>query len=343
MKILLIGPLPPPHGGVSVHVLGICKALNSLEIPCLVLDPGRSDSKFYFTKALARYASEGWTIHLHTNGHNWKSWRLAILCGLAARMRGGSPVLTLHSGMAPGYLRRGIWSRRIAAVACRLYRRIICVSPAIHEGVLSLGIKPTRTEVAPACLGAQAPNIALDSPLLSWIERRRPILSTALFFRPEYGFHSLVEALKMLRKTHPEIGCLVMGSGEQREEAVAEIRNASLEDHVLPLGDVDHDRCLAVISRSDVYLRPALADGDSISVREALALGVPVVASRVGSRPEGVFLFEPDDSGAMACQVERALRLPVGSPSETANCMGKLLDIYRHTRNVEDILCADSR
>ena len=47
---------------------------------------------------------QGWTLHLHTNGHNLKSWLLALGCGLAGQARGGC-ILTLHSGMVPGYLR----------------------------------------------------------------------------------------------------------------------------------------------------------------------------------------------------------------------------------------------
>ena len=83
---------------------------------------------------------------------------------------------------------------------------------------------------------------------------------------------------------YPSVGCLVMGSGEQRAEAEERIREAGLEENILLLGDVTHDACLALMSACDVFLRPTLEDGDSISVREALSLGVPVVASRVGTR-----------------------------------------------------------
>ncbi|PYS32840.1 MAG: glycosyl transferase, partial [Acidobacteria bacterium] len=72
-------------------------------------------------------------------------------------------------------------------------------------------------------------------------------------------------------------------------------------------GDVGHELCLTLMARSAVFSRPTLRDGDSISVREAAALGVPVVASNVGTRPEGVLLFEPGDVAGFVEQVNRAV------------------------------------
>jgi glycosyltransferase involved in cell wall biosynthesis len=76
---------------------------------------------------------------------------------------------------------------------------------------------------------------------------------------------------------------------------------------VLLAGDVDHDTCLALMSASDVFIRPTLEDGDSISVREALELKVPVVASRVGTRPPGAILFHPGDVEDLLSKLECAL------------------------------------
>ena len=70
---------------------------------------------------------------------------------------------------------------------------------------------------------------------------------------------------------------------------------------------MDHEACLALISACDVFLRPTLEDGDSISVREALSLGVPVVASRVGTRPAGAILFQPGDVEEMVAKIELAM------------------------------------
>jgi glycogen(starch) synthase len=307
MKVLLIGPYPPPHGGISVHMAGVYRRLTAAGTRCISLDPHRCGGKIAFAKTLLRYTSEGWTIQLHTNGHNVKSWILAFVCGFAARIHGTLRNLTLHSGMAPGYLNVGFWRRKPAELVCGLYDRVTCVSPAIRDAIVSIGVPSERIDMTPAYFEAELKEVPLDSLLLAWIGSHQPLFSTTLFFRPEYGVDLLVEALKRLRPRYPSLGCLVMGSGEQYHEAVKRIRDAGFEDAILLLGDVEHDRCLALMARSNVFLRPTLEDGDSISVREASALGVPVVASRVGTRPDGVILFRRGDVEDLHSKIELAL------------------------------------
>ncbi len=117
----------------------------------------------------------------------------------------------------------------------------------------------------------------------------------------------MVEAIARLRQRYPDVGCLVLGSGEQSAEAAERVRKAGLDEHVLLLGDVEHDMCLALMSRSNVFVRPTLDDGDSMSVREALALQIPVVASRVGARPTGTILFDPGDVEDLLSKLEFAI------------------------------------
>jgi glycosyltransferase involved in cell wall biosynthesis len=305
MRILLVGPYPPPHGGISVHVSGIYRQSIAAGMQCAVLNTSLIPDRLRFARQLASYAARGWTLHLHTNGHNRNSWLLALLCGIAGRWNGGS-MLTLHSGMMPDYVLTGpAWRGKLAGFVCRLYSRVICVGPALRDAAISLGTPIGRTEIAPAYLAVESPEAPLDPRIFAWIERHRPLLSTTLFFRPEYGFELLVEGIARLRR-HPALGCLFMGSGEQSVQASKRVRDAGLENDVLLLGDVDHDTCLALMRRSHVFVRTTLEDGDSVSVREALALGVPVVASRVGVRPTGTILFHPGDVEDMLSKVDLA-------------------------------------
>ncbi len=329
MKILLIGPYPPPHGGVSVHVSGIHLQLIAAGERCRVLDTSRDRPGLGFAIALLRHAWQGWTLHVHTNGHNLKSWLLALGCGLAGRASGGC-ILTLHSGMAPGYLRAApLWRRGLAAFVCSLNTRVICVSDEIRSAILSLGLPPHRIEIVPACLKTERPEVSLAPAILAWIARHQPVFSTTLFFRPEYGFDLLATAVARLRLRYPSVGCVVMGSGEQREDAERQIHETCLEENVLLLGDVKHNDCLALMSASDVFVRPTLEDGDSISVREALSLGVPVVASRIGTRPPGAILFQPGDVGEMLSKIELAMATKRGGGAPVAGCMNRLMEIYQ--------------
>jgi glycosyltransferase involved in cell wall biosynthesis len=194
-------------------------------------------------------------------------------------------------------------------------------------------------EVLPAFLGAGNQEVSLDPQLLTWLGRHRPLFSTVLFFRPEYGFDLLIEALTRLSRLYPALGCLVMGSGEQRAEAEKRVREAGLEGRILLLGDMAHDACLTLMSECDVFLRPTLEDGDSISVREALSLGMPVVASRVGARPAGAILFRPGDAEEMAARIEQALATQKSGQPQAAGTMDRLMEIYRQVDGSEGSLC----
>ena len=117
---------------------------------------------FTFCIVLTRFARNGWTLHAHTNGHNHKSWLVALTAGLAGRFGPGS-LLTLHSGMAPAYLAKGRAGRRLLARSvCLLYRRVIAVAPEVREAVLSLGLAPDRVRLLPAFL-LTAPSLVESS------------------------------------------------------------------------------------------------------------------------------------------------------------------------------------
>ena len=64
---------------------------------------------------------------------------------------------------------------------------------------------------------------------------------------------------------------------------------------------------LATLRSLDVFVRPTYFDGDASSVREALALGIRVVASDTDFRPEGVWRFTCGDADALAGAIEAAL------------------------------------
>jgi glycogen(starch) synthase len=344
MKLLLIGPYPPPHGGISVHVAEAKRQLDEAGVRCVVLNLDRnaseSDQYICFRSSLEllplliRYARDGWTLHLHINGHNAKSWVIALLCGAAGRLA-PARLLTLHSGMAPAYLTTGgIWRRYAAWLACLLYDRVIVVNRQIRDVIASLGVSMDSLEELPAYLPAPS-SPALPAAVVELLRQSQPLITTVLFFRPEYGFDLLVQALARLRRRYRNLRCLVMGSGEQETEARELVRREGLEDIVILAGDVPHELCLSYIALSDLFVRTTLKDGDSISVREALSLGVPAVVSDVGARPPGALLFQAGNLEDLIAKMDATLAaMPRRKRQESAALPAsgerhRLLDIYR--------------
>ena len=315
MKVLFVGPYPPPHGGISVHVWSAHALLKRTgqQSSVLNIDPRAPASDAYikisgsfdFGKQIVRHVWNDWMLYVHTNGHNRKSWTIAAACGIAAQFGPGA-TLTLHSGIAPSFIRTAPgWMRRFIRLACVLHRRVICVNAEIAEAISELGVAREQLEIVPAFLPIELPEVTLPAEIDSWLRQHSPVMASTMFFRPEYGFELLVEAVARLRAQHPQCGCLVMGTGEDREAASRLVANRQLTDAIYLAGDLDHQMCLALMGRSDVFVRPTFRDGDSISVREAVSLGVPVIASNVGTRPEGVVVFKAGDVDGLVSAIER--------------------------------------
>ncbi|MCV4567241.1 hypothetical protein OFB72_32285, partial [Escherichia coli] len=71
-------------------------------------------------------------------------------------------------------------------------------------------------------------------------------------------------------------------------------------------GDLPHVITLQMISSANVLLRTTRFDGDAISVREALFLGTPVIATDNGMRPEGVItITTPADTVNLTSAIEK--------------------------------------
>ncbi len=134
---------------------------------------------------------------------------------------------------------------------------------------------------------------------------------------PVYGRAVAFRALKLAAEKHPEIGLALFGPGMHGDAFAEAVRNARVAGHLETFGELDHDEALALISGCDAFLRPTTADGDSISVREALTLGVPCVASDVAVRPEGTITFRAGDEADLVAKLEQALaagKVSVRSP-----------------------------
>ena len=86
--------------------------------------------------------------------------------------------------------------------------------------------------------------------------------------------------------------------------------------------------------RSRVMLRTTLYDGDALSVREALQLGTPVIASDNGMRPQGVRLIPKADLGALVSATEFELQKPVAAKAMSNADDGNVRAVFEFYREL---------
>lgn len=308
MKVLQLGPYPPPYGGVQVNLVAIRRFLRRRGHACAVVNITRhrkaeGDEIYYpkttpqLLKLLLRLRYD--IVHLHIGGElPNRLLGLAFVCTLLPRRKS---VVTFHSGGYPGTpAGQGARPRTLRGFVFRRFDRIIAVNQQIVEMFQRFGVEPERVRlICPHVSSAPPPDAALPPRLKSFFERHDPLLLTVGLLETHYDLALQIDALAGVRERFPGAGLVIIGSGSIEDELRRRIASKPYAEHVLLCGDVPHEVTLRAIAESDLFLRTTFYDGDSISVREALHLGVPVVATDNGMRPEGVHLIPVSDGAAL--------------------------------------------
>ena len=317
-KVLLVGPYPPPFGGPNVHMLHLRRQLERVGIECKVLNIGPSrrqtvpgtlpvPSGRALVFQVATWARRGYRIHHFFNVESPKAIVLAALASTITRMLGGRYSIGFVGGPRQRYLdrRSSFWGRVFARV---LYRTdfVVCNNESVKR-VLQGFCRDTEKFHAIQCFHpAQVGHVGVaPEPIRTFLDKHAPALSSVVSARyetplPHHEVSVLIDAVQRLRDRHPRIGCVVMGASECIEHYQAMVTEAELQDHFHFGGEVPHESCLATMRECDVFVRAYIKDGNSSSVREALALAVPTVASRNPQHPDEVISFEPNDGGSLA-------------------------------------------
>jgi glycosyltransferase involved in cell wall biosynthesis len=132
----------------------------------------------------------------------------------------------------------------------------------------------------------------------------RIIIGTVARLNPEKDYGTLLEAFRRVRSRYPTASLLVAGDGPERARLERLVDSLGLGDSVQFLGHLEDVRPL--LAQLDVYVQSSHVEGLSVAVLEALATGLPVVATRVGGNVEAVvdnvcgLLVEPQNPGAFA-------------------------------------------
>ena len=313
MRVLLIGPYPPPYGGMSVQIEQWHQLLtHEYGHECEVLNIGESRRKsidgtipvfgyFDFLRSLYKYVKRGYILHLVTNGHGLKSWISALMCALAGVLNKKRTVLVFGSGFAPEYIEHAnLICRMIIRRTVVLAGRIICRNEPMRIALLSKGADPHKVVILAGSLGIRSYSESkCPSALEGFVDSHGPIVGITVsvpesgMVHPEYGLELAIKAVKQLRSVYPNLGMIVIGAHASGMSQIGELQD--IERHIVFTGPLPHGVVVAVMRKLTIFLRPTCTDGDSNSVREAMALAVPVVASNTDFRPEGVITFIKGD------------------------------------------------
>lgn len=317
MRVLLLGPWPPPNGGIQTNIAAIRDLLLRRGHECRVINlhrhrTGREAGVYHPTSAaetLRLIAMLPYDIaHLHIGGGlPPRLLGLAAVCGL---MPGARSVLTFHSG---GYATspEGGTARpaTLRGFVFRCFDRVIAVNPEIARLFERFGVERDRIRlIYPHVLPSEPWRSEMPERLRAFYAAHSPVLITVGLLEPEYDLPLQIEALGRIRERRPDAGLVIAGEGSLERELRARIAAKPWAEHILLYGDLPHAATLRAMCDASALLRTTLYDGDSVAVREALHMSTPVIATDNGMRPAGVRLVAAGDLAALCAEVDRCLR-----------------------------------
>jgi glycosyltransferase involved in cell wall biosynthesis len=323
--VVLLGPLPPPYGGVSVYMSLLVEHLRGAGVRVWAYfgEPYEGDEmvrRFRHRRLglvpLALGAGRGARVldasHFHLEYPHPLLLPAWLLCKLARPFRWYK---NIHDGSLPARWREFSTPRRaLFRAAVRGVDEFVVVSEELRRWLLEeVGVKQPVTVVAgllptPARHPEATPSAELEESLRSFLQHPRRVCAVGVFIE-DYGFLDAARAVERLRaETGEEIGLLLLDGAFARDEAYRE-RVLEGRGWVTVLENVPHADVPGVLRRSDALVRAFGRESFGLSRVEALWCGVPVVATTAGET-RGMLTYEFGDAEALTRQLRRALYEP---------------------------------
>lgn len=324
-KVVLLGPLPPPFGGVSVYMGLLLEHLRGrgVRVWAYFGEPFEGDEavrRFRHRRlglcAVALTEGRGARVldatHFHLEHPNPLLLPAWLLCKLVLRFRWYKNIL---DGSLPERWREFQPARRaLFRLAVRGADEFVVVSEELRRWLREeVGVRqpvtvvPCLLPVAPRHLDAPLP-AGLEGPLRPYLGRRRRVCAVGVFIH-DYGFLDAARAVERLRaETGEDIGLVLLDGTFARDEAYrAEVLAG--REWVTVLENVPNPEVYKVMRRSDAFVRAFGRESYGISRVEALWCGLPVAATTAGET-RGMLTYEFGDVEALTRQLRRALYEP---------------------------------
>jgi glycosyltransferase involved in cell wall biosynthesis len=250
-----------------------------------------------------------------------------IIWTTAAGLLHGTPVVGTYHGPRILPEGRSAFDPR-NAIRGALYRlaakrtaRIIAVSSEVRDLLCTtMGFSPATTVlmtngIDTAMFGGARNGARVRSEL--GLEGRRVVVCTARLV-PHKGQAVLIDALVELQTTHPDAVVLILGQGPERDALAARAVSRGVDARVI-FHSRPQEEVPDVLAASDVFVLPSFSEGIPLALLEAMAAGLPVVATAVPgttdvvSDPSLGLLVPPQDAKALAAALVQVLDHPEGA------------------------------
>jgi glycosyltransferase involved in cell wall biosynthesis len=244
------------------------------------------------------------------HGHDYKSNALGLLLRRFWPMR---LVTTVHGWVK--HTRRTPLYYRVDRFCLPRYERVVAVSPDLYEASVAAGVTRDRCVLIENGIDAdeyRRRTPSTDAKRRTGLPPGRLVVGAVGRLSEEKGFDVLIRASEPLWREGLDFELWIVGTGVERQRLEKLIANSGRGDRVRLLGY--RADMIDLYHAMDVFALSSLREGLPNVVLEALALEVPVLATRVAGVPrlvrDGVegLLAEPGDEGELTVGLRRLLR-----------------------------------
>jgi glycosyltransferase involved in cell wall biosynthesis len=349
IKILLVGPIPPPYGGIPAYVKslndaklgGIEFVLFNTAIPSWVEPFDREGKRNYgsileigvlaslkkILYVLYSFVSFIWSlilirpaiVHVFTCSY-WGYWRNWLYL-LVAKLFGRKTIFHLLGAIDLFYNEVGDFQRSILRSSLNSADCYLLQSPLLENWAKQY----SRKEVIGIWNGIDLTKIPLRSerPPEHIAGMDCPIGLTIGNLSINKGSLEIIDALKLMKDENIKISWVFVGRGDLQQFKKLTEQNG-LTENVYFAGEVNELEKWQFLQHASFFCLPSYAEGQPISIIEAMASGLPVISTKIGSIPEMILegvngkLINPGDTKAL----KDAILFLVKNP-ELGEAMGK--------------------
>lgn len=315
LRLGLVGPVPPPSGGMANQTRQLRKLLEAdgNRVVFLPTNPPykpqwvASLKGFRALFRLIPYVFSAWrlagrvdVIHMMANsGWSWQLFSAPVVW--SGWLRGTPVIVNYRGGEALSYLNASFSQVKptIDRSAC-----IVVPSAFLQQVFAGFGI---TCQVIPNII-----DLARFRPPTQRTESAEFNLVITRNLEPIYGIDTAIRAFALASQREPGLRLLIAGSGPQRAELEQLAKDLDIQQRVEFLGRLEPEQVVSLYQRADAMLNPTTVDNMPNSVLEALACGVPVISSDVGGVP---YIVENEVT---------ALLVPCGNVARMAEAIQRL-------------------
>ncbi len=352
LKVCVIGPVPPPAGGMANQTAELCRLLDSEGANVTLVATNAPYHPLWIAKIkglravfrlipylyrLRKSIADADVVHVMANS-GW-SWHLFATPAIWIADWLDTPVVLNYRG---GHAER-FFARSWRWVAPTLKRASACIVPSkfleeiFHKRQIQTHIIPNTLDTAlfypPTESRWSQPGRASSdttAPLPGVREAQTgtrttgPVLIITRNLEKIYGIDVAIQAFPLIRDRFPGATLIVAGSGHELEALTVLAKQEGVDKSVDFCGRLDRQQMAQLYRQADVMINPSRVDNSPNSIIESLGSGLPVVSTRAG----GIPLLVEDGKTAILVDIDQPVEL-----STAVLTLLNDLDLYQQLRS----------